>query len=214
LILIMGDDNILAVGDSKIRIVGVVRGLKSEAEKVSKAFAEFKPEVVAMSVSKEEIAGLRDYAKVPYEVEMSRYEELYAKNLARFGDVFLPPPCFLAVLEEADKAGIEIVGVDMDDDTHSAAYCALVSGGELFRHSTRFNLLKIRSFKADTPEEFAKEWDRRVNNLRGFKELEKEREVFIAKEIARLATGKGRRILSVIDSERSDGVKALLTVRA
>jgi len=205
----MGDEKEITLNGSTIRFVDAVRGLKSDVEKIAKAFAEFKPELLAMSVSREDIAGLRDYVKDPYEVEMTRYEELYAKHLAKFGDVFLPPPCFLAGIEEADKAGVEIVGVDMDDDTHSAAYCALVSGGELFRHTTRFNLLKLRGFSAVTPEEFVKQWDERVNNLRGFRELEKEREGFIARELTKLAEGR-RKILSIIDSERADGVRALL----
>ena len=201
----MGDDREIVLNGSTIRFVGVVRGLKSEAEKVAKAFAEFKPELLAMSVSVEEIAGLRDYIKEPYEVEMSRYEELYAKHLSKFGDVFLPPPCFLAGIEEADKAGIEIVAIDMDDDTHSAAYCALVSGRELLRHTTRFNFLKTRGFKAETPEQYAKEWDKRVNNLRGFRELEAEREKFMAKNVFALASRSKKRILIMIDAERSGG---------
>jgi hypothetical protein len=206
----MDDDNVAVVNGSKIYILGVVRGLRSEAKKVVKAFAEFKPDLLAMSVSKEEIAGLRDYAKDPYEVEMSRYEELYSKHLAKFGDVFLPPPCFLAGLEEADKAEIEIVDIDMDDETHSAAYCALVSGGELFRHTTRYKFLSMRGYKAETPEEFAVEWDERVNNLKGFRELEKEREDFMSEELSGIS-GKGRkRILAIIDFERSEGVKTRL----
>jgi pheromone shutdown protein TraB len=163
-----------------------------------------------MSVSREEIAGLRGYVKEPYEVEMSRYEELYSKHLAKFGDVFLPPPCFLAGLEEADKAGIEIVGIDMDDDTHSAAYCALVSGAELFRHTARFNILKAKRFAASTPEEFVVQWDKSVNNLKGFKELERERECFMAKELARLAAIQKGMIFAVVDIERASGVMALL----
>ena len=203
----MGDDREIVLNGSTIRFVGVVRGLKSEAEKVAKAFAEFKPELLAMSVSVEEIAGLRDYIKEPYEVEMSRYEELYAKHLSKFGDVFLPPPCFLAGIEEADKAGIEIVAIDMDDDTHSAAYCALVSGRELLRHTTRFNFLKTRGFKAETPEQYAKEWDKRVNNLRGFRELEAEREKFMGKELQKISQNKKARIIASVDAERAEGTR-------
>lgn len=206
----MEDEKAFVVNGATIHFVDVVRGLKSEAGKVVDAFARVKPELLAMSVSKEEIEGLRSFAKEPFMVEMSRYEELYAKNLARFGDVFLPPPCFLAGLEEASRAGIEIVGIDMDDETHSAAYCSLVSGSDLFRHTTRFNILKLRSFKAKTPAEFVKEWDRRVNNLRGFRELEGERERFMAKELNRIAEGDGRRILTIIDLERSEGVRRSL----
>jgi len=202
--------DMVTVKGSSVFFLDVVRGLKSEADRVKMAIQEVKPDLIAMSVSKKEIEGLRDYIKEPYEVEMSRYEELYAKNLSRFGDVFLPPPCFLAGLEEAENRRLELVGVDMDDETHTAAYCALVSGSELFRHTTRFNLLKLKSFRADTPADFVKVWDRKINNLRGFRELEKERERFMAKELDRIAGGDGRRILAIIDLERSEGARRRL----
>jgi len=202
--------NMVTIKGSNIYFVDVVRGLKSEANRVKLAIEDVKPDIIAMSVSKEEIEGLRDYIKEPYEVEMSRYEELYAKNLSRFGDVFLPPPCFLAGLEEAENRRLDLVGVDMDDETHTTAYCALVSGSELFRHTTRFNLLKLKSFRADTPAEFVKIWDRKVNNLRGFRELEQERERFMARELTELASKSKKRILAMIDAERSGGVISLL----
>ena len=202
--------DVITVKGSKIHFVDVVRGLKSEADRVKLAIQEVKPDLIAMSISKEEIEGLMDYIKEPYEVEMSRYEELYAKNLSRFGDVFLPPPCFLAGLEEAENNRLELVGVDMDDETHTAAYCALVSGSELFRHTTRFNLLKLKSFRAGTPADFVKIWDKKVNNLRGFRELEKERERFMAKELDRISGGGNRKILAIIDLERSEGVRIRL----
>jgi len=202
--------DVIAVKDSKIYFVDVVRGLKSEATRVKLAIQEVEPDLIAMSVSKEEIEGLRDFIKEPYEVEMSRYEELYAKNLSRFGDVFLPPPCFLAGLEEAETGRLELVGVDMDDETHSTAYCALVTGSELFRHTTRFNLLRLRSFRAKTPADFVKVWDRKVNNLRGFRELERERERYMAKALAGLTAPSRRRILAIIDVERADGTRKIM----
>jgi hypothetical protein len=206
----MEERGAITVKGSKIYLVDVVRGLKSEADKVKLAIREIKPDLIAMSVSKEEIDGLRDYIREPYEVEMSRYEGLYAKNLSRFGDVFLPPPCFLAGLEEADNRRIELVGVDMDDETHTTAYCALVSGSELFRHTTRFNLMKLKSFRADTPADFVRVWDRKVNNLHGFRELEKERERFMAKELIRLAAHPGGMMLAIVDAERAEGLREKL----
>ena len=200
----------ITVKGSKIYFVDVVRGLKSEANRVKLAIQEVKPDIIAMSVSKEEIAGLKDYVKDPYKVEMSRYEELYAKNLARFGDVFLPPPCFLAGIEAAEENHLELVGIDMDDETHTTAYCALVSGSELFRHTTRFNLMRLRGFRAKTPAEFVKVWDRKVNNLHGFRELELERERFMARELVRLASKSKKGILTMIDVERAEGVISLL----
>ena len=199
--------DIITVKRSNVYFVDVVRGLKSEAPRVKLAIQEVKPDLIAMSVSKEEIEGLRDYIKEPYEVEMSRYEELYSQKLSRFGDVFLPPPCFLAGLEEAENNRLELVGVDMDDETHTVAYCALVSGSELLRHTTRFNLLKLKSFRARTPAEFVRVWDRKINNLRGFRELEKERERYMANRLAGLCSESIRKILAIMDLERADGVR-------
>jgi hypothetical protein len=205
----MEDPIRVSVNGADVYFVDVVRGLKSEADRVKDAIRKTKPEILAMSVSSEEIAGLKEYAKDPHEVEMSRYEELYARNLARFGDVFLPPPCFLAGIEAAENDGVEIVGIDMDDGSHTEAYCALVSGGELFRHTIRFNFLRLRSFRAGTPEEFVKLWDRRVNNLRGFRELERERERHMAEGLRRLSSA-GRRMMAIVDAERAEQVRRSL----
>lgn len=203
---------IIAMKDYNIFFLDVVRGLKSEVKKVSSAFKSIKPQLLAMSVSKEENEGLRSYAEDPFEIEMTRYEELYAKLLSRFGDVFLPPPCFSAGLEEAENADIQVIGIDMDDETHSAAYCALISGMDLFRHTTRFNFIKLRSFRADNAAEFVIKWDRVVNGLGGFRELERERERFMAEELKKIAS-QGKKTLALIDTERASNVREILLER-
>jgi pheromone shutdown protein TraB len=70
--------------------------------------------------------------------------------------------------------------------------------------------LKLKSFRADTPADFVKVWDRKVNNLYGFRELEKERERFMAKDLTELASVSKKKILAVLDTERAEGVRALL----
>jgi len=205
----MASEEIIRMDGCSIVFLDVVRGLKSEADRVFDAFKSTAPDILAMSISNEEVRGLRDYAEDPFEVDMSRYEELYAKHLARFGDVFLPPPCFLAGLEAADRSGTDIIGIDMDDETHTAAYCALVSGYDLFRHTTRFNFIRLRRFNAKTPAEFAVLWDRAVNSLGGFRELEREREEFMAKELNKILA-KRKSCLALIDVERAENVRRLL----
>lgn len=204
-------DSVMEIGRAKVFFLDVVRGLKSEGERIRGAVSEISPDLIAMSVSKEEIEGLRTFAEDPFEIEMTRYEELYAQKISRFGDVYLPPPCFLAGLEEAEKTGVELMGIDMDDESHTTAYCALVSGRTLFRHTIRFNFLRLRSFQAETPAEFAIEWDRRVNNLRGFRELEREREKYMAEALCNTAASSGRNtILALIDVERAQNVRAMI----
>lgn len=200
---------LIEIRDRNLYFLGVVRGLKQEADRVLKAVDDIKPDILAMSISKEEIEGLRDYVREPYKVEMSRYEELYAERLSRFGDVYLPPPCYLAGLEAAEKNGIELIGIDMDDEAHTTAYCALINGRELLAHSMRLKLLQMKSFKTDNPWDFAIRWDKKVNNLRGFRELERERERYMAEELMRLSLTK-KRIMAILDVERAEGIRKLI----
>lgn len=202
---------LIELKDKNIYFLEVVRGLKQEADRVFAAVEMMNPDILAMSISKEEIEGLREYIKNPCEIQMSRYEELYAERLSRFGDVYLPPPCYLAGLEAAEKNHIELIGVDMDNETHTTAYCALVNGRELLVHSMRLKLLRMRSFKADNPWDFAILWDRRVNNMRGFRQLEREREKFMATALERLALSK-KKILALIDVERAANVRKLISI--
>lgn len=202
----------IEIKEKNLYFLGVVRGLRQEADRVLRAADEVRPDILAMSISKEEVEGLKDYAREPYEVEMSRYEELYAERLSRFGDVYLPPPCYLAGLEAAEKNGIELIGIDMDDEAHTTAYCALVNGRELFVHSLRLKFLRMKSFKADNPWDFAIQWDRKVNNMRGLRELERERERYMAEELMRLSLTK-KRIMAILDVERAAGVRKLIQDR-
>ncbi|MEM2838650.1 MAG: hypothetical protein QXE18_00960 [Thermoplasmata archaeon] len=203
--------DLIKIEGKNLYFLDVVRGLKQEAERVLRAVEKVRPEIIAMSISKEEIEGLKDYVKEPYEVEMSRYEELYAERLSKFGDVYLPPPCYLAGLEVAEKNGIELIGIDMDDEAHTTAYCALVNGRELLIHSMRLKFLRLQSFKADNPWDFAIKWDRKVNNLRGLRELERERERYMAEELRKLSLTK-KRIMAILDVERAEGIRKLFSV--
>jgi len=186
----------------------VIKGLISETEVVRSAFDEAGPDRVAISISKEELEGLRNMPD-DFEPELSRYEEIYAKELGRFGEVAAPPPCYVAALELADHAGIPVVPVDLDEDSYSKLYCSAVGGADLFRHSTRTWLLKRRNFRAETAEEFVVQWDRKVNNLEGFHTIESKRVDAIVEGIRRAAEGS-RGLLAVVELERAGEVAAKL----
>lgn len=200
---------LIEIRDKNLFFLDVVRGLKQEADRVLRAVDEVKPDILALSISQAEIEAMRDYITSPYEVEMSRYEKLYAELLSKFGDVYLPPPCYLAGLEVAEKNSIKLLGIDMDDETHTAAYCALIKGYELLVHSMRLKFLRMKSFRADNPWDFAIQWDKKVNNLRGFRLLEREREKHMAQELRKLLL-TGERIMAILDVERAEGIRELI----
>lgn len=78
--------------ESEVFILPVIKGLKSETEKVKGAFDTVQPDKVAISLSQEEVEGLRNIPD-DYEPMLTRYEEIYAEGLSRFGEVAAPPPC-------------------------------------------------------------------------------------------------------------------------
>lgn len=198
----------LKVDGCTIHILSVIKGLKSETEKVRKAFEETKPDVVAISLSREEVEGLKNMPD-DYEPELSRYEEIYAEGLGRFGEVAAPPPCYVATLELAQHEGIPLIPVDMDEQSYTDLYCAVVPGTALFRHSTRTWLLKRRTFSDDSPEEFVLAWDRAVNNMEGFRLIERKRAQAMAKGIKE-ACQRSESVLAVIELERASDVIGIL----
>ena len=198
----------VVLGSCEVQILSVIKGLKSEAEKVRKAFEKVRPEKVLISISKEELEGLRNMPD-DFVPELSRYEEIYAEGLGRFGEVSAPPPCYVAALELSEHFGVPLVPIDMDEQSYTELYCVAVGGGSLFRHSTRTWLMKRRKFSLESPEAFVLAWDRAVNNLEGFRMIEEKRAERMAKDI-RKAAADSKRLLAVIELERSEDVVQLL----
>lgn len=186
---------------SAIHVLPVIRGLTSEVETVRKAFEDVKPDMVAISLSKEEVDGLRTLPS-DFEPELSRYDEIYVVGLARFGEVAAPPPCYVAAVEIADSEGLPVVPIDVDEESYTELYCASVSGSALFRNSTRTWLLRKRAFNAETAEEYVLKLDKAFNNMRGFRRIEEERVEWMTRELLKLARS-AERPLAVIEFEKA-----------
>jgi hypothetical protein len=189
---------------SRVFVVPVIKGLKSETEKVMKAFEQVRPDKIAISISKEELDGLRNIPE-DYSPELSRYEYIYARQLGRYGSIASPPPCYVAALEISNHFQVPIVPIDLDESDYTDLYCASVSGTDLFRHSTRTWWLKRKRFRASSADQFVREWDKVVNRIQGFATLERKRtEAMTNGILAELRSSK--RLLVVIELERSEDV--------
>jgi pheromone shutdown protein TraB len=197
---------IVELGSSKVYIPDIIIGLSKEADKVNRVFHKVQPDLVAIQTSEAELKGLRRVAQgEDFQYYLSNYEEIYAKKLAEFGEVKIPPPCYEAALNLCDENDVPLVAIDMDDMLFADAFCENISGWDMYRHSFRVNRLKRRDFIAESAKEFVIEWDREINKLKGFRNLEEKRENYMAREILRLAKGN-ERILCVIDIQRVSGV--------
>lgn len=195
----------------KIDILPVVKGLVSEGEKVRRAIESTNPDLVGISISKEELEGLG--RKEDYQLyEMSYLEQVYQAHLEGFGPVKLPPPCFVEAFDLCREKGIKMIPLDMNEELFSETYCVKVSGLDLLRESAFTNRSYKIDFKHDSPEVFVLDWDRRVNKAKGFRELAHERELHMADVLTKLAK-QNKSILAIVEVERLAGMEKILTLK-
>ncbi len=136
---------------------------------------------------------------------MSNYERIYSDKLSRFGRVKLPPPDLMVALRLARKKGIPARAVDMNEVDYADMYVDAVRASDLIRHSVRQKRLRRKRFQAETPEDFVIEWDRTVNKVKGYANLEKRREHYVAHKLKQLSGGY-KRIMVVVELQRAEGI--------
>ena len=144
-------------------------------------------------------------------VFVSDTDMTFARKLAAFGDVELPPPSFREAVERASAAGVEVVTLDLDDDEYTTIFCDHVTYWQLVRHAR--TVKRMRRMRASGPEALATQWDARVRRIPGFAVLEREREKRIAHALIGLM-GRSERVLAVVDLPLVEGVLADLTALA
>ncbi len=195
----------------QIFLIGAVRGLISEGEKVKNAFEQFKPNVIGISTSKESVQAMAEHIASKKEVPepANQEEEMYILGLEAFGEVVRPPPCYSEAWKLAKKGNIPIKGVDMDDEHFTAAFCKYVSTLDMVRQGRCEKKWARHAFKSQTPEDFVMEWDSVVNWLPGYQALERAREEWIAKGICILAK-KHDNVLVIVELERLNGIQNFL----
>jgi hypothetical protein len=197
----------LTVGDAKIDILPVVRGLSSYGDMVTKAFGKY--DRYAVSLSSEEIIGVRNRKEIIDEYEPGELESVFAHRLAEFGEVIVPAPVWCNIVDLCDESSKELVALDMTDEHYTEIYCATVSSLEYVSEHRLAKKGMKRKFDMSTPETFSIEWDNYVNKKKGFRELSDIRERFISLRLSELSKAGGS-ILAVIDYERADNVAGLM----
>ncbi len=189
----------------KITVLAAIKGLVSEGEAVRKKASENPPDIAAISLSPEELLGLRKYiSEGEFDIGLYAYEEAYLANLRTFGEVRAPAPCYVEFLKVADRLGIPLVPLDMNDDEFADTYIENVSGMDFIGHMMRERRLERKNFRVRDVEDFIIQWDRFISRNRGLRAVERAREEYMGKKLASLS-GKGR-VLAMVDFERAEGV--------
>jgi len=198
----------VTLGNHSMIVLGTVQGLVKEKLKVKNAFEDISPEVVGLPISKEMLDGLEAVVDGEVrEVATNSMDDEFADHLKRYGEVQLPPPSLVEAFRLAKKSGVKIVTLDMDEEKYSKAYTDHVSGYHFWKRIWNFSKLSKMTFEADTPEEFVVAWDDYATRLKGYANLEKFREEYMAKRALRLLR-KYERVLVLVEYERMEGVAA------
>src|SRR2546428_2432968 len=178
--------DVVALGGCRVPLRPVVRGLVSEGGRVRAAFTEVGPQAVALSISREELEGLKSFSGGNAPAD-NLEEEVYVRGLARFGEVRKPPPCFLEAAAYAREREIPVHPLDMDNEQYTSTYVSTVSTVDILLSNARAGKLRRLASKAATPAEFVMEWDALVNGTAGYRKLQEERAAVLARPIRQLA---------------------------
>ena len=196
------------INGAEVVIIGVLKGLVKEEEKVVKAFADHMPDAIGISTSKEELAALR--AKETHsDYELSTLEHVYKIYVEHFGEVRLPTPAYLKAIELADAAHLPLIPIDLNDEEFTDLYCKRIHAWDMVRESFYTRSVKRRKYRIGSAKEFALDWDKKVNRAKGFRQLERDREEHMARALRNMSS-KYKRILAVVEFERSAGVERSL----
>ena len=203
----------IKVENSVVTVLAAVKGLVSDSERVLNAVESVSPDVIAVAISKEELAALKEMEPTD-EIELNDIEIVYAAMLEKFGEVATPSPYLVSALNAAVSHDIPILPIDMNDEVYTESYCRNVKTMEMLKESRRAKglLRKKNKFDFSSPEAFAISWDLMVNK-KGFRELETERETHMGSVIKALSRTYSN-ILAVIEVERADAVVSLLSEKS
>ncbi len=195
------------IKNKEILFFGTVKGLVSERKLLRNIVDEFNPQLILLGISPEEMEGLKKYLIEPFTIDPDDYEVIYAKKLEHFGEVGLPVPTYLEAFTISKERGIEMLPLDIPDEDYSRMFVKKVNILHLLRFNMRKRKIWRMDFNAKTPEDFVLKWDREINKISSYRDIETEREHYMQERIRDNVENRDeKRILVVIELERFHGV--------
>tara|TARA_B100000953_G_scaffold207713_1_gene171419 strand:- start:91 stop:708 length:618 start_codon:yes stop_codon:yes gene_type:complete len=200
----------IKLGNTKIRILSTVKGLVSESSIVESEITNFNPHLVALGIGPEEVQGTRDWDGEPY--DMSGWDEIYGLSLRKIvGEhgVKLPPPSFSTAIKISDSKEIDVIGIDMDEESFTEAYTKNISTWQLFKRGRLEKSMAKSGIEGKTPEEIAINMESSIRELTGYAKLEEQRVSTMADNLR--SRNDKKRILAIIELPNTENVIKQLT---
>ena len=202
----------LRIGECDLDIIPIIKGLVSETEKVKDALSKKDYETAGVSWGIEEIEAVRRRDEITGENETNDLDVVYLYKLKTFGDVDMPDPAFTYVVDEFSKKGVSIIPLDMSDEEFAEAYCNEVSTFDFLKEGKIVSKAMKREFDNTSPEAFIMEWDALINEVKGYRKMNRVKEEFIANQIKDVAKYR-KNALILVDYERFQGIMDILEGR-
>lgn len=197
------------VGDCAVSILPIVNGVASEADRVRAAYGGY--EAYGMTMGIEGIQAIRGRAELEDEFEVSELDLAYAHRMEELTGVAveMPSPAMCVLVDLCAQEGRNVIPLDMNDAEFTELYCDTVRTWDFVKEHRLAKKGMKRRFRSTTPEQFAMEWDEYVNSVRGYRDVSRKREAYIASQIREVAKYRNS-LLVVAEVERADGIAALL----
>tara|TARA_B100001146_G_scaffold211367_1_gene209977 strand:- start:11 stop:634 length:624 start_codon:yes stop_codon:yes gene_type:complete len=199
----------VTVGNTQIRVLSTIKGLVSESEIVENEMKSFEPDLVTLSVGPEEIDGTRKWDGQPY--DMSGWDEIYGLSLRKVvGDdgVRLPPPSFSTAIKVSDSKKIEVIGIDMDEESFTESYTSNVSTWQLYKRGRLETRMVKNGIEGNTPEKIVTNMENSIREIDGFAKLEDDRVGAMCENLK--SNLDKRKILAIIELSSVDSLLKLL----
>ena len=166
-----------------VLIFGGIKGFVRDGNDLKTQLEEAKPDLILISISQEQVKGLREFLKNPFEMNLSDYEVMYGVHLSLYGEVMTPPPIYVETLQYADRYNIEVKGLDMSEDEYQELYTGNMKTFDVVRHSVRKRRLLKKDFRASTPEGFVDAWTKNINRVKGLRKIDEARLEYIRNDL-------------------------------
>lgn len=193
-------------------VAGAVRGHYPEVGTLLDHLRAFAPRGVGLGISFDELTGLHDhFVQRPAEplVPLTATETAELLGLARFGEVRVPNPAYLAVLEWAHGETVPVEALEVSDEQYSQLFGDHISYLELVGRTLRERRLTRAPPAAKSADDYALRWEGSVARGGGSQRFLAARTEAIGSAARRLANRFGR-VAIVVDRERFDAVVGIL----
>ncbi len=198
-------------GPGDVQLWGPVRGLAAEIGTMREALAARPPDRIGIGTSPDEMEGLTEYfVRAPAEpvVPLTAAERSEVRGLVRFGEVRVPNPAFVTLLEWGEQHAVRVEALDPTEEHAAALFTDHIGYLELVRRTVRERRVARSPPAPSTPDGYALAWDRSVAGGRGSRAYAAARDRHLVDELRRLAAPGGR-VVAVVDRERFERVQAL-----